>query len=134
MVSSALPKALIHFFFYGWVLSFSFQATAQVNSPRLVCDCLNYSAVTKQCNRQAKIPFTVQFNGARAVLRMRGHDYQLTFKDTFVDPTGFRNSEYVRKGELLVVTTFPLAENWVSVLTESSGYPGAVEITAAFCR
>jgi hypothetical protein len=65
---------------------------------------------------------------------MRGKGYQLAFNDEFIDPTGFRNSEYIKIGELLVVTKFPLAGNWVSVLTERSGYPGGIEITSAFCR
>jgi len=134
MALPALQKLLLHTFLFFFTLSFSVQVRAQINSPWLVCDCLHHSVVTKQCSRQAKIPFTIQFNGASAFLRMRGKGYQLAFNDEFIDPTGFRNSEYIKIGELLVVTKFPLAGNWVSVLTERSGYPGGIEITSAFCR
>ena len=105
-------------------------SAGQVTSKTLNCDCLVGFSSTPTCNKPAKVPFSIKFSGQTATMKMRGHDYRLSFDGAYVDPDGVRNSVYVKKGEVTVSTTFPIARNFVIVLT----YPDQKEITSAFCR
>ena len=102
----------------------------QVKSKELTCDCLVWNSVEARCNTPSKVSFSIKFNGQAALMRMRGYDYRLSFEDAFVDPSGVRNSMYLKRGEVTAITTFPVADNYVSVFT----HPGEQEITSAFCR
>jgi len=113
------------------LLLFPTLLAAQVTSKKLTCDCAVWVHFPQTyCHEAAKIPFTVKFSGARATLTMRQYDYELAFDTAWVDPSGIMNSTYVKKGEIELHTTYPLAENFVSVFT----HPDEKLLTNAFCK
>ena len=105
-------------------------SSGQVTSKTLNCDCLVGFSSTQTCREPAKVPFSIKFSGQTAVMRMREHNFRLSFDYAYVDPDGVRSSVYVKKGEVTVSTTFPVARNFVIVSTDT----GQQEITSAFCR
>lgn len=119
------------------LLFFPTLLTAQITSKTLTCDCFIWTRVPQangslkwHCHQAAQIPFKIQFNGARATLTMRQYDYDLRYHTAWVDPSGIRNSTYIKQGEIGLDTTYPLAENFVSVFT----HPDEKLLTQASCR
>ena len=117
-----------HLIFYVLLFMTLVNLSAQVTSPKLTCDCVWRSVINDACT-PAKVPFSVKFNGRDAEMTMRGYEYKLRYVEAWVDPTGMRNSVYVKDGEVEVHTTYPLADNWVYIGT----HPGGQEISSAFC-
>ena len=119
------------------LLFFPTLLTAQITSKTLTCDCSVWTRVPQangslkwHCHEAARIPFKIQFNGARATLTMRQYDYDLSYDTAWVDPSGIRNSTYIKQGEIELHTTYPLAENFVAVFT----HPDEKLLTQASCR
>lgn len=117
------------------LLLFPTLLAAQVKSKMLTCDCFVQSVIfeangSPACYEAARIPFTVKFDGKNATLTMRQYNYELRYHTAWVDPSGIRNSTYIKKGEIELHTTYPLARNFVAVFT----HPDEKWLTSALCR
>jgi hypothetical protein len=96
--------------------------SAQVSSSRLICDC---AYMSRGC-----IPFTIQFHGQDAELKLLKYEFTLKFRDVWIDPMGVKNSIYTKNGHIEAVTTYPLGDNWVALHT----HPEGKEISHTFCH